>query len=87
MIEKAFAKAYGNYQKLEEGAAGETLSILTGAPSVYYSHSKYKKDPEKFEKLMLDAAKFGYCVAASYKGGAHGTQGDDSYTVKTFYIL
>jgi calpain-15 len=36
LLEKAYAKAYGGYYRLNLGRAGEALRDLTGAPSYSY---------------------------------------------------
>ena len=38
IIEKAFAKFQGNYQRIEEGNPAESTRKLTGAPSRYVNH-------------------------------------------------
>lgn len=35
-LEKAYAKLYGTYEKIEAGLAGNALRDLTGAPSEYF---------------------------------------------------
>lgn len=35
LIEKAYAKVFGNYQKIEQGLTGVGLNALTGAPFEY----------------------------------------------------
>jgi calpain-15 len=35
LLEKAYAKIYGNYQKIEAGITGEAIRNLTGAPAEY----------------------------------------------------
>jgi calpain-15 len=34
-MEKAYAKAFGSYEKIEAGLAGDALRDLTGAPCLY----------------------------------------------------
>ncbi len=33
LLEKAWAKIHGNYQRIEQGSVGEAISALTGAPN------------------------------------------------------
>lgn len=40
MLEKAYAKIYGTYEKIEAGLAGHALRDLTGAPYEYYIRDK-----------------------------------------------
>ncbi len=36
LLEKAYAKLYGRYDKIESGLAGHSLRDLTGAPYEYF---------------------------------------------------
>ena len=38
IIEKAFAKRYGNYEHITEGVPSEAIRALTGNPILKYSH-------------------------------------------------
>jgi calpain-15 len=40
ILEKAWAKVFGTYQRIEGGLAGESLSALTGAPARIFLHSE-----------------------------------------------
>jgi len=40
LLEKAFAKRYGNYEHITEGVPSEAIRALTGAPFVSYEHSE-----------------------------------------------
>ena len=39
LIEKAFAKRYGNYEHIVGGVPSEAFKTLTGSPSLMYEHS------------------------------------------------
>jgi calpain-15 len=39
LLEKAYAKVYGSYEKIESGLAGHALRDLTGAPYEYFIRS------------------------------------------------
>lgn len=43
LIEKAYAKAYGNYKKIEAGLTGQAIRDLTGSPYTYHGND----DPEE----------------------------------------
>jgi calpain-15 len=45
LLEKAYAKAYGGYYRLNLGRAGEALRDLTGAPSYGYLLKECRGDP------------------------------------------
>jgi hypothetical protein len=38
LLEKAWAKLFGSYQRIEAGTAGEALQNLTGCPTEFYIH-------------------------------------------------
>ena len=40
LLEKAFAKRYGNYEHISEGVPSEAIRALTGAPYISYEHSE-----------------------------------------------
>jgi hypothetical protein len=40
LVEKAWAKIFGSYQRIEGGTTGEALPAITGAPAVNYLHSE-----------------------------------------------
>jgi calpain-15 len=44
MMEKAFAKAYGSYEKIEAGLTSEALRDITGS-----SYNYFENDPTKPE--------------------------------------
>lgn len=44
LLEKAWAKIFGTYQRIEGGFAGEALTALTGAPTVVHNHSDFIED-------------------------------------------
>ena len=47
ILEKAWAKIYGSYQRIEAGTAGEAMYPLTGCPSKQFKHDDIE-DPEEF---------------------------------------
>jgi calpain-15 len=42
LLEKAWAKICGSYQRIEAGTVGEALPYLCGAPSKFYYHEEMK---------------------------------------------
>jgi calpain-15 len=40
LLEKAWAKIFGSYQRIEAGTTGEALQPLTGCPTKYYIHDE-----------------------------------------------
>jgi len=51
LIEKAWAKLFGNYQRIEGGTAGEALYPLTGCPTDFFIHDE-KDDKDAFWKYL-----------------------------------
>lgn len=47
IIEKAWAKLHGEYSRLWGGDTGLAFRVITGAPTVAYGLTKYRKDPRK----------------------------------------
>ena len=43
LLEKAYAKLYGSYDKIEAGLAGHALRDLTGAPYEYFVRNDENK--------------------------------------------
>jgi calpain-15 len=41
IIEKAWAKLFGSYQRIEAGTSGEALHPLTGCPTKYFIHDEF----------------------------------------------
>lgn len=48
ILEKAVAKVFGSYLRLENAEAGEVFSMITGAPNVKLKH----KDEEYFDEFL-----------------------------------
>ena len=61
ILEKAWAKLHGNYEKIEAGVASESLRSLIGAPVEVY----FKDDPDiNLWVILKDAFKNGYPMTA-----------------------
>jgi calpain-15 len=77
LLEKAYAKAYGGYYKLNLGRAGEALRDLTGAPSYGYTMAECRVDPERRAKVwkkVVSAFQNKYLVCASSLHTGTGTE-------------
>lgn len=77
LLEKAYAKAYGGYYKLNLGRAGEALRDLTGAPSYGYIMSECRSDATRREKVwdkLVSAFQNNYLVCASSQHTGTGTE-------------
>jgi len=54
IFEKALAKLYGSYSRLETGNIAEVYTMLTGAPSVIYNHSELEENPWCLYEALSD---------------------------------
>ena len=50
LLEKAYAKIYGSYDKIEAGLAGHALRDLTGAPFEYFVRSDENKEEIEIDR-------------------------------------
>ena len=60
LLEKAWAKVHGSYERIEAGFAENVLRDLTGAPSEVLTH-----DDEQLWEKLLEAEEAGFLMAAS----------------------
>lgn len=60
IMEKAWAKLHGSYERIEAGLADNVFRDLTGAPTQYFSH-----DDDDLWANMLEANSQGFLMAAS----------------------
>lgn len=47
MLEKAWAKVFGSYQRIEGGTCDEALHPLTGCPTKNFVHEDYEKSNDR----------------------------------------
>jgi len=53
LMEKAWAKIHGSFQRIEGGQAHLTMRDLTGAPSYSYNIEKSEKDGMELDRLLV----------------------------------
>ena len=70
LLEKAWAKAHGEYGITSGGDSRESLSALTGAPTTLLRHSEREK--EELWDILFSATKKKYIMST---GGARSTKG------------
>ena len=51
LLEKAWAKIHGNYQRIEAGTNGEALPALTGAPADFTYHAEIKNKEDLWRSI------------------------------------
>ena len=69
ILEKAWAKIFGSYQRIEAGLSGEALNTLTGSPHTFYMHEEFKDRQDFVLSEILEAASLNFpmCAAAASK--------------------
>lgn len=71
VLEKAWAKVNGNYERTELGMASESLRFLTGCPADYYDLTIYNAD--SIWEIISNADKSNYIMMAGTTGGSDAT--------------
>lgn len=69
LLEKAWAKVFGSYQRIEGGQAGEALPALTGAPTTVLDHEE-TNDVEKLWTKISYADRKNYVIGTTVQGKA-----------------
>jgi calpain-15 len=66
ILEKAWAKVFGSYQRIEAGTTGEALMPLTGCPNKRVNHQDYKNKENMWQLIIFaDKHKFPMCTAVA----------------------
>ena len=66
ILEKAWAKVFGSYQRIEAGTAGEAFYPLTGCPHKFFIHSEIHNHDRLFKTILRsDRNKFPMCTAVA----------------------
>ncbi len=66
LLEKAYAKIYGTYDKIEAGLAGHALRDLTGAPFQYFVRGgETNLDADKCWDFIMQFVEKKYLLTAS----------------------
>ena len=68
LLEKAWSKIHGSYQRIEAGTTGEALPALTGAPSDFQQHSELKNKDDLWKKIK-EADSKNYIIATAVSSG------------------
>lgn len=74
LLEKAWAKLYSSYKRIEAGFGEEGLHDLTGAHMHAIRFQSSKFDSEKEWRYLLRATRSGYCMIASSQPGSDENQ-------------
>jgi len=66
IVEKAWAKVFGSYQRIEAGTTGEALNPLTGCPTKFFIHDDVKSKEHLWQTILFaDTHKFPMCTAVA----------------------
>lgn len=52
ILEKAWAKIFGSYQRIEAGTAGEAMYPLTGSPHKFFLHEDYQRKEYIWARIL-----------------------------------
>ena len=73
MLEKAYAKVYGTYEKIEAGFPGKALRDLTGAPYIQWQRDEINDEEiEKLWDFIYQNINKGYVLTASSASNEKG---------------
>lgn len=76
LLEKAFAKAHGDYKAIEGGYTGEAIEDLTGGITTELRTADILDKKQFWEELRQCNQQFIFsCGTGIYHGGAHNTEG------------
>lgn len=66
LLEKAWAKVFGSYQRIEGGTCDEALHPLTGCPTKNFIHDDYKNKDKLWKTILFaDQQSFPMCTAVA----------------------
>lgn len=66
LIEKAWAKIFGSYQRIEAGTTGEALHPLTGCPTQFLIHDDMGNKDKLWQTIFFaDQMKYPMCTAVA----------------------
>lgn len=68
LLEKAWAKVFGSYQRIEVGNTGEALPVLTGAPTLEFDHRQFRWNYNELWDIIMEGEENDYimnCAAVS----------------------
>lgn len=63
LLEKAYAKLHGSYERIAGGLSSDALRDLTFAPSFAYVDEEVTQDPEKTWNMINEADHHGHIMA------------------------
>jgi hypothetical protein len=60
LLEKAYSKLNGNYERIEGGSGFESLRMLTNKPTFFFQHTKIVDKEEEYFNLFHKMARDNY---------------------------
>jgi calpain-15 len=74
LLEKAYSKIYGAYDKIEQGLYGQALRDLTGAPYEYHIVNDDEPDTQKYWEFIINGNSKNFLLGASSTSNAKGKE-------------
>ena len=85
MLEKAWAKANGGYDKIVFGLSSEVLRAITGAPTFTYDHEMVEM--EELWKTIKEGVRFGYTMLCSLDPEKYNYDESDNVSNFSYNVL
>ena len=85
IVEKAYAKVHGNYERLGLGWMTEAMRILTGAPSYQYMTNQLNES--RVWEIAQAADQSGYLLTAATDHVSYGLAAGHAYTLLGCYEI
>lgn len=85
IVEKAWAKVFGSYQRIEAGTTGEALNPLTGCPTKFFIHDEV--DKERLWQTILYADQNGMPMATAVASSQEEVSGLDAQNMRTVGLV
>ena len=71
ILEKAWAKVFGSYQRIEAGTAGEAMYPMSGRPHRFFIHANLKKIDKLWDNILsADQRSYPMCTAVASQADA-----------------
>lgn len=70
ILEKAWAKVFGSYQRIEAGTAGEAMYPMSGRPHKFFIHANVLNKDKLWDRILSAEQKnFPMCCSVASQAG------------------